>query len=839
MTPDSPLLGLSAEVAAARLAAEGFNELPLGKQRHLGVIVLEVLQEPMFALLLLGGLVYLLLGDRLEALLLLLFAGFSVGITLVQASRSEHVLEALRHLASPRARVIRDGALLLIEGRALVRGDVLVLAEGDRVAGDGEVIQAHELMLDESLLTGESLPVAKSLSAPNACVFAGSLVTRGSGLVRVTALGARSQMGLIGQSLNAISSEPALVQRQIRGFVRVFALIGGLATLLVILLYGLLRGSWLEALLSGIAIGMSLLPEEFPLVLAVFMAMGAWRISVARVLTRKASAIETLGATSVLCTDKTGTLTENRMAVCRLYTLPDAASVQAEDWADGAQQAPSPPQLKLLAVACLAAGIRNSEPMDKAIWLCGQAHLAAEYTHLQAQVPALSLGLQAGFLAVCHFFPLPDDTSFRVCAKGAVESLLPLCTLTDAARQAVYQAADALAAQGIRVLAVAETTSANTCAPPQSLAFTFLGLVGFKDPLRANVPAAIAECQGAGVRIIMITGDNGTTAQAIAQQAGLGVQRVISGAQLDAMSDDQLKQALAENPVFARILPAQKLRIVECLKAQGEIVAMTGDGVNDAPAIKAAHIGIAMGKRGTDVAREAAALVLLDDDFGSIVTTVRLGRRIWDNLRKAIEYIVAVHIPIAGMAFLPVVLGIPLILSPIHIAFLEMLIDPACSLVFEAETAEDDAMRQPPRNPKHPLINTRHLIWGALQGLVVFGLLVGLLLWGRARALPEDDLRVLVFTALVMQNAALILLNRSANASLKNALLRPNRALWILLSLVTGLMTLAILWPFAAELFHFGQLPLMHLGVCVGLSGVMLLVLERIKRRWFLAVKVL
>jgi Ca2+-transporting ATPase len=368
---------------------------------------------------------------------------------------------------------------------------------------------------------------------------------------------------------------------------------------------------------------------------------------------------------------------------------------------------------------------------------------------------------------------------------------------------------------------------------PTDIAFEYLGLLGFADPLRSNVPAAVAECRAAGVRVIMITGDYSLTASAIATKAGIDSRDVLVGDEVEKLNDEQLAERVKTTSIFARIRPNQKLRIVQSLKANGDIVAMTGDGVNDAPAIKAAHIGIAMGGRGTDVAREASAIVLLDDDFGSIVTTIRLGRRIYDNLRKAIEYIIAVHIPIAGLAILPLLMGLPLMLTPIHIAFLEMVIDPACSVVFEAEKEESDVMKRPPRDPKSPLLMPQRIWWGALQGLIALTILASLLIYGAHQKMPEADLRVFVFSALVLVNMGLILVNRSFTASLARAFLQPNRSLYMLLSIVTAVLAVSIYWPPAQRLFGFGQLHLDDLAICLAASVVSLLMLERIKAKWF------
>lgn len=852
MSPQQ-LQGLSHEEAAQRLRREGPNQLPKPNRRNPLQILRDVLREPMFALLLAGGGIYWLLGDTSEALMLLVFASLSVTITLVQESRSERVLESLRDLASPRATVIRSGERLTIAGTQVVRGDLLVVNEGDRVAADSHLLSAQELLVDESLLTGESVAVPKSVVAGKGSavaetgllstetgaeagaraeasqLFAGTLVVRGMGIAQVSAIGLNTEMGHIGAALRSIDTEQAHLQKQLRWLVRDFALVGLVAALVVVVLYGLLRGSWLEAILSGIAIGMSLLPEEFPLVMAVFMAMGAWRISQARVLTRRAASIETLGSTTVLCTDKTGTLTQNRM------TLMALVSPQQRWFA--AQSAPlAKANLGVLEAALYACPQIPSDPMDVAVHRLAKTHgLASDNYQPHGYQLLRAYGLSPELFATTNILKLPDAEGARAFSKGALEAIAQLCQFTPGQLVPLTAQANELACEGMRVLAVAQSSVPEGDLPesPRALRFDYLGLLAFADPLRDQVPAAVAECQSAGIRVVMITGDYPTTASAIALQAGLPPSEVLVGDALEKLSDAQLSERLKTTSIFARIRPQQKLRLVQCLKANGEIVAMTGDGVNDAPAIKAAHIGIAMGGRGTDVAREASSIVLLDDDFGSIVKTIRLGRRIYDNLRKAIEFIVAVHIPIAGLAILPLLLGLPMILTPIHIAFLEMVIDPACSVVFEAEQEEEDVMKRPPRDPQMPLLLGERIRWAIAQGLVALTLLGALLAGGSYMGLPEDDLRALVFTALVLINMGLILINRSFRASLASAFLRPNRSLWILFSAIALTLAAALGWSPAQQLFGFGDFNWQELLLCVGLGAASLLLLEAIKWLWF------
>jgi Ca2+-transporting ATPase len=829
--------GLSEADAAARLRADGPNELPQADRRTPFRIAVEVLREPMLALLLVGGIVYLALGDLKEAIILVVFATMSIAITVVQETRTERVLEALRDLTSPRALVIRNGERRRIAGRDVVRGDLIVLSEGDRVPADAVLLRCDDLQADESMLTGESVPVRKiawddrSLtSAPQRPggddlpqVFSGSLVVRGAGLAEVTAIGAQSEIGKIGQSLANLEIEPPRLQRQTRHVVRLFAVVSGGVSLLAVLLYGILRGGWLDAVLAGIALGMSMLPEEFPVVLTVFMAMGAWRISLARVLTRRAAAIETLGSATVLCSDKTGTLTENRMTIVELR-LKDGNVFHPSG------EAGLPAQFRDLGeFGLLASAPEPFDPMERAFHTLARGSSDAFHPHRKL---AHAYGLRPDLLAVTHVWQTDGGgTAYLVATKGAPEAVADLCRLNPSDREALTRSVDAMASAGLRVLGVARATHGGTPWPasPREFSFEFLGLVGLADPLRASVVAAVRECRSAGIKAVMITGDYPATANAIARQAGLEPGELVTGEQLDRLSEAELAARVRMASVFARIAPDQKLRIVSAYKADGQIVAMTGDGVNDAPSLKAAHIGIAMGGRGTDVAREASAIVLLDDDFGSIVKAIRLGRRIYDNLRKAMSFIFAVHVPIAGLALLPLAFGLPLMFGPIHIAFLEMIIDPVCSLVFEAETEEEDVMRRPPRAPEEPLFTRALIAWSLLQGLVAFVLVAAIYIIALRSAMPPPEVRALTFFSLVVVIISLILVNRSFSASLLAALWRPNRALAAVLTAVAAILMLTLLWPFAKDLFAFGPLHADDLALTFGAGAVALILLELLK----------
>lgn len=623
----------------------------------------------------------------------------------MQERRTDNALDALRDLSSPRALVVRGGETLRIPGRDVVREDLLILSEGDRIAADGLLLQAHELATDESMLSGESEPVAKQALDDRA--FAGTLVVRGQGLMRVESIGRSTELGRIGQSLQDIALQASPLRDEMARLTRRLVIIGVSLCGVLVLLYWMLRGGWLDALLAGITLAMGILPQEFPVIMIVFLALAARRLAAHQVLTRRLNAIETPGQTSVLCVDKTGTLTQNRMTVAAL----SASGRQLDTHALEPQALPEAFH-ELLEYAVLASEIAPHDSMEKAFHRLASEHLAdTKHLHPQWNL-AREYELSPELLAMSHLWSsgaVPHDV---VAAKGAPESVADLCHLNDAQCGEVTAEAARMADRGLRVLGVAKARYPSGQGWPKiqhDFEFEWIGLIGLADPLRGDVPQAIAQCRQAGIRVIMITGDHPRTARAIAEQAGIPGSEVVTGDELADMDAATLAHRLATVNVFARVRPQQKLALVQALKKRGEVVAMTGDGVNDAPALKAAHIGIAMGQRGTDVAREAAALVLLQDDFSSIVDAIHRGRRTFANLRQAMVYTLAVHVPIVGLAVLPVLLGLPLVLAPLHIAFLELVIDPACSLVFEAEEGDPGLMQEPPRGAQEPLLSAGHV----------------------------------------------------------------------------------------------------------------------------------
>ena len=758
--------GLTTAEARARLAAEGPNALPGRNERTLFAIALEVVREPMFLLLIAAGAIYVVLGDVREAIVLGASVLVMIAIAVVQERRAERALEALRELSSPRALVMRDGERVRIAGAEVVRGDVVVLEEGDRVPADAVVQSANELEVDESLLTGESLPVRKNAWEK---VFSGTLVVKGQGSAEVFATGARSELGGIGISLATLEREETALERETRRLVKIVATFA-LAVCAGLIAFDLaMRGAWLGAILSGVTLAMALVPEEFPVVLTVFLALGAWRISRHGVLTRRMPAIEMLGAATVLCVDKTGTLTENHMSVV---------------------ETPA----RVIDTAAMACELEPYDAMDRAIVgaASGEAIIRRSEWRLERDYP-----LTPEFLAVCHAWRASSG-SVQVALKGAPETVLKLCGRLD-----LLPEIERGAARGWRLLGIAEAASTEVLPEPAAYAFRWVGFVALADPLRASVPEAVALCRRAGIRVVMITGDFPGTAQEIARQAGLAAGTVVTGEQIEKMSDRDLARVVEEASVFARVAPQQKLRLVNAFKAAGEVVAMTGDGVNDAPALKSAHIGIAMGRRGSDVAREAAALVLLEDDFAALVETVRLGRRIYRNIRAAMRYIVSVHVPTAGMAFLPLAFGWPIVLFPVHIVFLEFVIDPACSIAFEAEPSEEGAMQRPPRDPAAPLFDARMLGVSVALGAAVLVAVAAFYAWLLHAGRSEGEARALAFAAIVFGNLSMILAYRSRERLILGGLAVRNVPLWTIVGGTLVALGLALYVPSVAALFRF------------------------------------
>ena len=705
----------------------------------------------------------------------------------------------------------------------MVTGDMLILVEGDRVPADGVLLSSNNVSVDESLLTGESVPVRKiswTAGVPaerpggddQPFVYSGTLVVQGQGLAEVKSTGARTEMGKIGTVLQTVERDETRLKGEISRIVRTIALIGIFLCTIIVVVYGLSQGNWIEGFLAGITLAMAILPEEFPVVLTIFLALGAWRISRKNVLTRQVPAIETLGSATVLCVDKTGTLTQNRMTVQSFF-----AGGQLCDHDATGKNSVVEICHEVAEFAILACKKDPFDPMEKALIQLREGDFGkTEHIHSGWEL-IVEYPLSPELLAMSNVWRSPGGNDYIIAAKGAPEAIANLCHFSETQQQALAADINTMAAQGLRVLGVAKAMFTRPELPvgQHDFTFTFLGLVGFADPVRPQVADAVRECYSAGIRVIMITGDYPLTAKNIARQIGFeDTDTCITGAELDAMSEEDLEKRIRSVNIFARVVPEQKLRIVNALKNAGEVVAMTGDGVNDAPALKSADIGIAMGGRGTDVAREASSLVLLDDNFTSIVAAVRLGRRIFDNLKKAMAYIFSIHVPIAGMSLIPVLFNMPLVLLPVHIVFLELIIDPACSIVFESEKEERNVMNRPPRHKDEGLFTKKILALSLLQGFVVLAVVLGVYVNALGRGFGEGGVRTLTFTTIVIANLCLILTNRSWSDTLVTTVRTPNRAMvWVFAGTIVCLI-LVLFIPVLQDLFRFGSVPFVDLFVC-------------------------
>ncbi len=803
--------GLTKAEVAKQRKIDGPNSLPQAENRWIGHILWSILTEPMVFLLVGCGAIYFFLGDPAEALMLLGFLVLILGITVYQEQKAENALQALRDISSPRALVVREGKKLRISGTDVVRGDIVFLNEGDRVSADLELLSTQNLMLDESLLTGESEPVTKWITPDKPSnAYSGTTVVRGFGLGKVIATGERTELGKIGKALQENEREPTHLESESRRIVKIIAIFAGVLCLVVVFSYAFLKQDWVGGILAGLTLAMGILPNELPAVLAIFLALGSWRLSKHRVLTRRSAVIEALGAATVLCVDKTGTLTENRMTVRKLWNLNGSHT-----FTDFETDFLPEDYHELIEYGILAGEKEPLDPMDKAFQTVGlQFLMKTEHLHpswtLVQQYP-----LTSELLALTHAWKSLEEPFLPVASKGAPEAIVDLCHLDPNEQDLVFQQVKEMASAGYRVLGVARGRADETSLPElqHDLDFVFLGLVGLQDPIRKEVPLAIEQCHTAGIRVVMITGDHPDTAKSIAREIGLThPDEVLIGAELQTLSDEELQSRLSKTSICARMVPEQKLRLIQALKAMGEVVAMTGDGVNDAPALRNAHIGIAMGKRGTDVARESASLVLLDDDFCSIVTAVRHGRRIFDNLVHTSSYLLAVHIPIASISVFPILFDLPLVLLPIHIAFLHLIIEPASSIAFEADPESSKIMSQPPRGLQESVFSSRRMIPVIGKGLATFILLFLVLLGSIWMGLGEPEARTITFASLLLSHIALLYSERGSSMGKHNPLF-----FWIslgslgLLCAVIGNLTLR-------TLFHFSPISLMGFGIISGAS---------------------
>ena len=790
MTDSAKILGLTSDQAAKRLAEFGPNAIARQERRSLARIARETLREPMFLLLLGAAGLYLVFGDIAEGLFVSAGALLSFSLVVVQEARSERALVALNALAEPKARVMRDGELVTIAAKEIVRGDIILIAEGTRIPADATLIDGSALEVDESTLTGEAAACtkvaaggpgrSKTEGADRSAVFASTLVLRGQALAKVSRTGPATRIGQIGVALHGIEEQPTLVQRDIRRLISRMGILALLFSIAVAIAYGFVRHDWFQGALSGLTLAISLIPEEFPMVLVIFMALGSWRMAKHNVLVRRSAVIETLGATTLLCVDKTGTITRNEMALRRIWRAGRSHEVSGDLLEE---------PRTVVEAAQLASAVQPHDPMDVAVHAAAGPRSGIDLVR--------SYPLSPEFLAVVQVWKSPEHDRLVYAAKGAPETILDLCRSDKGMRAEAEKSIREMAAGGMRVLGVATAEGeANAEIKPRQLDYEFEGLLGFEDPVRPDVPPALHLARRAGVTVAMITGDYPATALATAREAGIDTSAgVLTGTEAEQTPD------ISRVRVFARVMPEQKLILVRRFKEAGHVVAMTGDGVNDAPALAAADVGIAMGQRGTDVAREASDLILLDDRFASVVTGIGLGRRIFTNLRRAMTYITAIHIPVAGLALLPLLLGFPPMLYPMHLVLLELIIDPLSSIVFEAEPSEADAMQRPPRSARKPLFGPIQIVMAAVQGLVLLTVVLAFYLWMNQSGAEEGQARAASFVALVTGN---LMLAPAVLAGRSRSIPGHHRWIfWLVAAVASLLLILMLAIPELREIMRF------------------------------------
>jgi Ca2+-transporting ATPase len=733
--------GLSSVTAKEKLRVYGPNELKQEPKKSIKRIVRDVVFEPMIFLLICCSVLYLTIGERIESIVLFLMIGMIILISVFQRTRSENAIEKLRELSSPRALVLRDGEPQRIAGREVVPHDICILSAGDRVPADGKLLTATNLLINEAILTGESQAVVKSTEIENNLVYAGTMVMSGAGMLYVTQTGEMTKFGQIGKSLSGIKKTQTPLQISVKRIVSIMGAVALSVSLGLTLVVFLRHHNLVTAILSGLATSMALIPEDFPVILTIFLALGAWRLSRINVLTRDPAVIETLGSATVLCADKTGTITQNDMALKFVADIEKTYEINETT----VQQ-----QYKKLIEILHAADPNSLDPTEKGIVRSLSAH------GFKVNRPLAIQPFDHGKNHSVISYKSGGKTIHYI--KGAPEKLLPYCHLERTNHIKIETHLNQLTSNGLRVLLIMRSDVPEEFSLKKKNTNQFVCLLGLEDPIRKEVPDAVKECQSAGINVIMMTGDHSNTAAYIAKQIGLNAQEVLTGEELTQLNDESLYKKLESVQVLSRVEPAHKLRIVQLLQRRKHIVAMTGDGVNDAPSLKAAHIGIAMGNKGTDVAREAASLVLLDDNFASIVGGIRMGRRISDNIEKAMSYALAVHIPIIGLALSPIFSAqFPILLLPIHIVFMELVIDPVSSVAFETEKPEEGQMKEPPKKRTKKIFSRKTtLLQSLFEGILIFsGVLLTYFLHNASVELRE--VRAICFLTLISSNIFLAL----------------------------------------------------------------------------------
>jgi P-type Ca2+ transporter type 2C len=818
--------GLSQEQVLVSREKYGENAVDYHHENAFWEALKGFFKDPMIILLLVASVIYFVSGKTGDGVFMLSAIILVSGISMYQGTRSKNALQKLQDLTQPKSKVIRGGKIEEIKSEDLVVGDSLMVEEGSSISADGIIVHSNDFSVNESILTGESFAVIKDKTQKNNFIFQGTAVATGLAIATITAIGIETKLGKIGKSLQGIQEEKTPLELQINDFVKKMAMVGAVIFAIV---WGLnyyhsreITGSLLKAL----TLAMSILPEEIPMSLTTFMALGAWRMMKKGIVVKQMKTVETLGSATVICTDKTGTITENKMTLAKLFvlktnTITEAEIVQTND------------EKSLIRIAMWASEPMPFDPMEIALH---DAYSKAFSTNERLQY-TLNHEYPLGGTPPMMTHVFEDKSGHRIVAtKGAVEALINVCNLSSSEIQKIHEGVKVLTSDGYRVIGVGESDFKGDNFPKtqQELSFVFKGIVAFYDPPKKNIHAVLNHFYKAGITVKIITGDNAETTKSIAKQVGFhGFDKAISGDELMKLSDSDLKKTVKDTQIFTRMFPDAKLRIINALKAQNQIVAMTGDGVNDGPALKAAHIGIAMGKKGTEIAKEAASLVLMNDDLAKMVDAIGMGRRIYTNLKKAIQFIISIHVPIILTVFIPLALGwiYPNIFSPLHIIFLELVMGPTCSIVYENEPMEKNTMTQSPRPFTSTFFSWKELSTSIFQGLLITVGTLFIYQYSVQNAYNEQLTRSMVFTTLITANIFLTVVNRSFYYSIFNTMKYKNNLVLLVIGitvLITGL--LLYVHPFT-NFFEFEHLKIPQLGICVGVGFVSVIWVELVKWR--------
>lgn len=818
------LTGLTAKEVLASRNLHGYNLQHKRLKSSWWRMLLEIFREPMLILLIVIAGIYFILQQYGEAYFMLAAIFIVSGISFYQDNRSRKALEALEALNTPLSKVIRESQVQNILTTDIVPGDLMIIAEGTTINADGQIVYSHDFSVNESTLTGEAQSIYKSETGSDPNVYSGTLASSGLAVVLADKTGTNTRIGQLGLSLTEIKEEPTPLQKQIESFVRAMALIGILVFVLVWVVQYLESRDILASLLKGLTLAMSILPEEIPVAFTTFMALGSRRLMKDGIIVKKTRTVETLGSATVICADKTGTITENKMALHGVYAGANNTLYLDEESYDHHA-------LDVIETAMWASEPVPFDPMEKTLHQAYERKCHRDERELYSMIHEYPLGGIPPMMT--HVFA--DQEGKRIiAAKGAPEAILQLCDLRPDQRTSINLQLETLAREGYRMLGVGRSNHTAEVFPKeqQQLRFEFIGLIIFRDPPKPNINEVFRQFYQAGIQVKIITGDNPVTTQAIAKTAGiLHPENTIDGQSLMQLSASAFQKAVQQNTLLTRMFPEAKLATINALKADQQIVAMVGDGVNDGPALKAAHIGIAMGQRGTEMAKSAAALILLNDDLTKLVTAIGTGRRIYANLKKAIQYIISIHIPIILTVSLPLFLGwtYPDIFTPVHVIFLELVMGPTCSIVFENEPMEKNTMHQPPRPLTETFLNWRELSMSVLQGLAITGGILWMYQYTLQHGGTEENIRTDVFTTLIMANIFLTLVNRSFHFSWLTTLAYKNNLLvGILLITLTILGTMLYFDP-VTKFFHLTHPDAMDILRCTAVAAISVLWFEAVK----------